>query len=339
MFTINEVLLPKEKEMQIAFLNKHRLEYEYDITYSILVYDGHKLIATASIANNVMKCFAVEKEYSGQNITGLMYNHMVQVLSERNIFHYFVFTAPENEKIFTSFNMKRVVRTMNTALLEGGDNIHNVLGKLKSEYNVSDEKKGCVIINANPMTNGHLYLIEEGSKNHDQFLVFVVSEDLSSFPFEDRFNIIKEATSHLKNVIVLPTLSYLVSKITFPKYFLIDDILVTEEQTLVDVLVYKEYYSKIFNISKRYVGTEPFSVTTNKYNEVLKTYLGNGIEIIERKTQSDTAISASLVRKLIKDNEINKIKEYVPKATYQYLQSKKGQLVIKDIQSRDLRRH
>lgn len=339
MYKIKEVILDEERSNQIEFLSNYHLDYEYDITYAILVYDDESIVATASIANNVMKCFAVSKKYSGQNITGLMFNHLVQVLKERNIYHYFVFTTPDNEIVFTSFNMKRIVRTMNTVLLEGGDEITNVLTNLKDEFSISDSKKGCVIINANPMTLGHLYLIEEGSKHHDEFIVFVVSEDLSSFPFEDRLKIIKLATKHLRNVVVLPTLSYLVSKVTFPKYFLKEDILITAEQTLVDVLVYKEYYKKIFNISKRYVGSEPFSITTNKYNKVLEDYLGNGIIVLERIQKENIAISASQVRMLIKENKIDSIKEYVPKATFEYLCSYKGQQVIKLIQSKDLDRH
>lgn len=339
MFTIKEVLLKEELKIQKSFLHKNNLDYEYDISYAILVYDQEKLIATASIANNVMKCFVVDNDYAGQNITGLMFNHLVQELHSRNIHHYFVFTSPENEKIFTSFDMKRIVRTMNTSLLEGGDDIQNVLTNLKKEYKISDNKKACIIINANPMTNGHLYLIEEAAKKEEELLVFVVSEDLSSFPFEDRLRIIKEATKHIDNVVVLPTLSYLVSKITFPKYFLKEDILIKSEQTLVDVLVYKEYYTKIFKIKMRYVGTEPFSVTTSKYNDVLKNYLGNSITILDRVELDGRPISASFVRKMIKENKIDLIKDYVPKATYEYLKSKDGQMIISEIQSKVTSRH
>ena len=215
--------------------------------------------ATASLSNNVMKCFLVATDFIGQNVTGLMFSHLVNVLNQKGISHYFVFTTPNNEKVFKSLNMKVLVTTMNTILLEGGDNIYHVLGKLKKEYNISDNKKSCVIINANPMTLGHMYLIETASIESEEVLVFVVSEDLSSFPFCDRFEIIKEACSQFDNVIVLPTLSYLVSKITFPKYFLKEDQLIQDEQTLVDVMIYKEYYAKIFNIKRseeRRVGKE-----------------------------------------------------------------------------------
>ncbi len=339
MFQIKEVIIDEERDLLISFLNKHNLDYEYDITYSILVYDEDVLIATASLANSVMKCYLVIKEYNGQKVTNLMFSHLVNVLNQKNIFHYFVYTTPNNEKIFTSLNMKKIVETMNTILLEGGDEINNVLTNLKKEYSISDNKKASVIINANPMTLGHLYLIETAADENDEVIVFVVSEDLSSFPYADRFEIIKEATAHLKNVTILPTLSYLVSKITFPKYFLKEDQLIKDEQTLVDVLIYKEYYKKIFNITKRYLGEEPFSFNTDKYNKVLKTYLSNHIKIVKRRKVGSEIVSASLVRKLIKANKINKIKKYVPEATYNYLKSEKGQVVIKKIKEGKLGRH
>ena len=307
MFDIKEVLLEEEKNTLVSFLKQSNLEYEFDIDYSILVYDNNELIATSSLSNNVMKCFLVHEDYKNQNITTLMYHHLVNELKTRQIYNYFVFTSPENEKVFTSLNMKKIVETMNTVLLEGGDFITNVLHELKLQYNISNNKKAAVIINANPMTLGHSYLIETAAEENEEVLVFVVSEDLSSFPFKDRIKIIEKATAHLPNVKVLPTLSYLVSKLTFPKYFLNEDQLIQSEQTLVDVLVYKQYYKKIFNIKTRYLGDEPFSYNTSKYNQVLKDYLNSGIKIIPRKEINNKAISASLVRKLIKTNKIEKI--------------------------------
>jgi len=339
MFQIKEVILDEERDVLISFLKQANFEYEFDITYSILVYDNNSLIATASLANNVMKCFLVSLKYTNQNITNIMFSHLVSYLNQKNIFHYFVYTSPSNEAIFTSLNMKTIVKTKNTVLLEGGAKINNVLGKLKEDYHVGDSKKAAVIINANPMTLGHLFLIETASKENLEVLVFVVSEDLSSFPFVDRFAIIKKALSHLENVIVLPTLSYLVSKITFPKYFLREDQLIEDEQTLVDVLVYKEYYTKIFNITIRYLGEEPFSFNTNKYNEVLKKYLGTQIKIIKRKSIDSLIVSASFIRKLIKENKLEEIKKFVPQATYEYLVSDKGQIIVKKIQETKLGRH
>jgi [citrate (pro-3S)-lyase] ligase len=339
MFTIKEVLIEEDSKRLISFLKQYGLDYEFDITYSILVYEGDTLVATGSLAGNIMKCFLVIPSYQQQNITNIMFHHMVHILQEQGIDHYFVFTLPKNETIFTSLHMTTIVKTMNAVLLEGGQHIKDVLTALKRKYHISDNKKAAVIINANPMTKGHLYLIEKAASENKEVLVFVVSEDQSSFPFKDRFSIIQQATAHLDNVTVLPTLSYLVSHITFPKYFLKEDQLIKDEQTLIDVLVYKQYYTKIFHINKRYVGEEPFSFTTAKYNKVLHDHLNSHLIIIPRKTEQNQIISASMVRKLIKAGKLEKVQQYVPDATYRYLQSDAAKPIIELIQSTTLRRH
>ena len=339
MIRFKEVLLDHEQETQIALLDANNLDYEYDIDYAVLAYDEDTLVGTASLARNVMKCFLVVKEAQGKQIMTMMYEHLLGVLEERKIDHYFVYTMPQNEEVFEQLGMHVLVRTMNTVLLEGGRNIKDVLQGLKEEYQLDNRKKHCVIINGNPMTLGHLYLVEEAAKRAEQLLVFVVSEDASSFPFEDRFEIIKKATSHLTNVVVLPTMNYLVSKITFPKYFLKEDQLIDAEQTLIDVLIYKEYFVKFFNIKQRYLGEEPFSYNTNKYNQVLKQYMNGHIVILPRKAVGDQIVSASKVRKLLKANKLDKVRDLVPEATFAFLNTSKGQAVIQHLITHELKRH
>ena len=77
-------------------------------------------------------------------------------------------------------------------------------------------------MNANPITNGHLHLIEETAKQSDYVYVFVLSEDRSEFNDEERMMLVKRATADMSNVIVLPTNDYMVSSATFPSYFLRD---------------------------------------------------------------------------------------------------------------------
>jgi [citrate (pro-3S)-lyase] ligase len=339
MYTIREVLLDSEQAIVRSFLHKHNLQYETDIDYSILVYDQHEVIATASLANNVMKAFAVHKAYIGHNLTGLMFKHLKDVLQNKGIQHFFVFTKPENEAIFQSFFMTSIVKTKHTVLLEFGASITASLEKLKEEYNVSDQDKSCIVMNANPMTLGHLYLIEMAAARSKELLVFVVSEDVSSFPFEARFKIVKEAAKHLKNVTVLPSLHYLVSRMSFPKYFLQEDDLIKQEQTKIDVLIYTSYYEKIFHINKRFVGTEPYSPNTKQYNQTLLEELGDRVTVIERKQSYSKAISASLVRSLLKEGNMEELKEYVPYATLDFLLSEEGKKLIKSIQNKPLGRH
>lgn len=74
-------------------------------------------------------------------------------------------------------------------------------------------------MNCNPFTLGHRYLIEEACSQVDILYVFVVEEDKSYFKFEDRIEMVRQGTKDLKQVQVLPSGKYIISKETFAQYF------------------------------------------------------------------------------------------------------------------------
>ena len=53
------------------------------------------------------------------------------------------------------------------------------------------EKVGCIVMNCNPFTSGHRYLIEYALKNVDYLFIFVVEEDQSVFLFMTDFRWLK----------------------------------------------------------------------------------------------------------------------------------------------------
>lgn len=75
-------------------------------------------------------------------------------------------------------------------------------------------------------------------------------------------------------------------------------------------------------INVRFVGEEPLDNVTRQYNEALKRELPKyGIELkeIQRLSVDGEAISASKVRRLLKDGAFDEIKNIVPGVTYDYL--------------------
>ncbi|GAA3314234.1 hypothetical protein GCM10020331_006290 [Ectobacillus funiculus] len=78
-----------------------------------------------------------------------------------------------------------------------------------------------VIVNCNPFTLGHKYLIEKGFKKSDIVHVFVVSEkQISFFPAEVRYKLVKEGLRHLNNIVLHKGEDYIISSATFPSYFI-----------------------------------------------------------------------------------------------------------------------
>ena len=334
---IEDVVLEQEKEDVKNFLRRFSLAYDADIDESIVLREDTKMIGTASVSGNIIKCVAVDPAFQGENVLATLVSELLRRLRARQIHHVFVYTIDEHAPRFKALGFKLIVQTMTTALLEMGGNIEETLQQLKITYQLSDHPKGCVVVNANPMTNGHLHLIKTAAKMHQETVVFVVSEDRSIFPFKSRFAIVSEACRDIAGVTVVPTGDYLVSAATFPKYFLKSEMRIHEEHALIDVLIFKAYYMKQLNISHRYMGEEPLSPMTSVYNKTMKKYLNSQCQIVPRLMHGPQPISASTVRKLLKHNGLEAIRAYVPDATYAYLKTPQGEAIIKRLKSHESR--
>jgi [citrate (pro-3S)-lyase] ligase len=197
-----------------------------------------------------------------------------------------------------------------------------------------NNEKACIVMNANPFTLGHRFLIEEAAKENAEVLVLIVSEDQSDFPFEVRLKLVREGVVDLKNVTVIETGPYLVSQATFPTYFMKDLNQVSSIQTKLDCDIFLKYYKEAYHITKRYVGTEPSCQVTNTYNEKMFSLLPlGGVEmvLIDRLLKEEITISASQVRTLLKTKSFDQIKSIVPKSTYLYLVSEEAKPIIENL--------
>lgn len=183
-------------------------------------------------------------------------------------------------------------------------------------------KLGAVVMNCNPFTYGHQYLIDIASRLVDLLYVFVVEEDKSIFPFKDRFAMVNEGTKQYVNVIVIPSGSFMISSVTFPGYFTKDTPTGESYDDFLDLKIFAHYISPAFGISVRFVGEEPFDKVTGQYNYDMKIILKETeIDVIEipRKKFGNEFISATKVRRLLKEKDYNSLKNYLPETTIQKL--------------------
>lgn len=185
------------------------------------------------------------------------------------------------------------------------------------------QKFGAIVMNCNPFTRGHRYLIEQASSQVDLLYVFVVEEDKSFFKFEDRIEMVRRGTSDLANVKVLPSGRYIISKDTFWQYFEKDNVEQVDDMDY-DVRIFGEVVAKEIGITVRFVGEEPFDKVTKKYNETMKRILPEyDIEVVEiprTSTEDGIIISASAVRKAMEEKDVNLLEKMLPKTTQEYLQ-------------------
>lgn len=190
------------------------------------------------------------------------------------------------------------------------------------ENKPSGKDNGAIVMNCNPFTLGHRYLIESAAAAVDELYIFVVEEDRSYFPFEDRFELVKKGTEDLKNVHVLKSGKFIISAVTFPGYFYKDYDKEAIVDTSKDVDLFARYIAPTLNIKTRFAGEEPLDPITRQYNETMAERLPIfGIKFVEIKRKADdkNVISASRVREALKRGDWELISSLVPKTTYEYL--------------------
>lgn len=324
-----------------SFLSTFQLDYEKDIDYTVVIRDSNKIIATCSKAKDVLKGFAIDNSLHGEGLTNLLITSIQDRLFQEGIFHSFIFTKPAYETTFKSFGYKVIASVEEVTLLEYGFNdINKTLAAMKKLYGIDTATpKTALVMNCNPFTLGHRYLIEEASLKSEEVLIFIVEEDKSLFPFVDRYHMVKDGVADLKNVTVIPGGKYIISSATFPAYFLREETKVLSAYTKLDATIFSKYFCKQFNITKRMLGEEPYCPVTKNYNDSLVDVLAKHhveVEIIPRKWIStpENYISASKVRNLIKKEggqALDHLSDFIPTVTLNYLRSEEGKEIIKKI--------
>lgn len=306
------------------FLEKAALRADGDFDRVALIWDEGQLIAAGARSENLLKYIAVAESHRGEDLTAKVLTALRQDAFESGYNHLFLYTKPENRHMFSSLFFYPVAQTDKVLLME---NLKSGIGDFLDSLPAAEActNVGSIVMNCNPFTLGHRYLIEKAASECDMVYVFVLSEDKSRFSAEDRLEMVRRGTADLGNVSVLPTGPYLISSATFPTYFLKDRENAEAIHCLLDIEIFAKYYVPKFSITKRYVGTEPLSRMTSLYNEALRNNLPKySVEFIEipRLAKGDTPISASAFREALSRKDIASARKLVPQTTFDYMQAK-----------------
>ncbi|ELC8424069.1 [citrate (pro-3S)-lyase] ligase [Clostridium perfringens] len=323
-FSFNPQINKKYKFQVEEFLKKENLRFVKSINFTVCVFNNKELIATGSLDGYILKCFAIRNDYRKKGISEKILRILTEKAFENGETHLFIYTKPKNSKLFESLGYHQLINIPNlVSLLENkSTGIRTYIRNLQKESYLQGEKIASIVMNCNPFTKGHKYLIEKASKENDIVHLFILTEDKSEFSTEDRINMVKLGTKHLKNVLIHEAGKYIISSATFPSYFIKEQKNTTKAHAYLDLTLFCEYISKALNIKYRYVGEEPFSNLTNEYNQYMKEILPKyNIQVIEvkRLKEDGQAISASNVRSLLKEGSLEKVGSLVPKTTFDYL--------------------
>ncbi len=317
-------LSPRQRARWEAFLSKQGLDADPGVESTLLIEEDSQIIATGSRQENILKCIAVDPAHQGEDLSATVLSELRQEAFLKGFDHLFLYTKPKNRLMFESLFFYTVAQTKDVLLMEnrrGG--ITDFVAKIPKPG--AEGTIGAVVMNCNPFTLGHRHLVETAARECDWLYIFVLSEEKSLFSANDRLALVKEGTADLTNVTVWPTGPYLISSATFPTYFLPDKSRKAEIQCRLDLEVFAKHFAPPLSITRRFVGTEPFSPVTAQYNKVMLECLPQmGIEVTEiaRKEGASGPISASAVRALLKTGQKDKLSELVPPSTLRYLESK-----------------
>ena len=184
--------------------------------------------------------------------------------------------------------------------------------------NTTPPHGGVVVMNCNPFTLGHRYLIEQAAKQVERLYVMVVREDCSLFAYTERKAMVEQGVADIENVSVIDGSDYAISRATFPTYFLkrLDD--AADTQMLLDIDLFRRHIAPALGATVRFVGTEPTDQLTRRYNQLMHETLKD-VREINRLEKDGNAVSASRVRKAMEEGDMNTIRQLVPLTTLPYI--------------------
>ena len=320
----------KSKVVEIeAFLKSSGLEIDAGIEEFVTARQGDELIACGGLAGNIIKCVAIKEADRGKGLALKLVTELINIAYERSRSHLFIYSKTENEALFQQCGFYTIAKVPDKVVLMENSSFHlkNYLKELQS-YRKPGSKIGCIVMNANPFTLGHRYLVEQSSAQCDWLHLFLVKEKSAHFPYEDRLRLVQEGTRNISNLTIHQGSDYIVSRATFPAYFLKDKGIVDACHTEIDLRIFRQHIAPALGITHRFVGTEPFCPVTAKYNKDMKYWLETPelpyppvvLAEIERLSFKNMPISASNVRRLMENKEMGGIAEIVPETTFSYLQ-------------------
>ena len=173
------------------FLGENGLRMEALDVYCAIEDEDGNILAGAGISRDIIKCIAVASQARQEGLVAPLVSHLISLASARGILELKLFTKPENQAIFESLGFHVLASAPKAILMENGRGLERYCNYLQGF--AKEGRCGVVVMNANPFTLGHQYLLEQASQQVDTLYVIPVKEDLSQFPYTERLAMIKAA--------------------------------------------------------------------------------------------------------------------------------------------------
>ncbi len=292
--------------------------------------DSDGILAGGGLAGDVIKCVAVSETARGEGLMNALVSRLVSIAAEEGHTCVKAFTKPENVGIFKDLGFSLLARAGKAVLMECGCGGISEYSRYLSSL-ARPGRNGAIVMNANPFTKGHRYLIEKAAAQVDNLYVIPVREDRSRFPYAERKAMIDAGCSGLGNVTVCKGSGYAISAATFPTYFLkrLDDAAPTQME--LDLDLFARHIAVPLGVSVRFVGSEPLDDLTRRYNGMMTSVFASvasaaadgrpAIEVVEipRLEQDGRPLSATEVRQALDEGRLQDACGHIPETSVPYL--------------------
>ena len=332
--------IPRQRRRIEQFLGDNGLRLD-DVDYYATLVDEttDEIVAGGGLKGGVIKCVAVADGHKGEAVANQIVSHLIAQANADGHQCVKLFTKPQNQRMFESMSFRLLAEAPKAILMETGiggikrysEELESEKGKVKSEksngklhhLNTSPQQpimppSGIIIMNCNPFTLGHRYLIEQAAQQVQTLYILVVREDCSMFSYDERKAMIVRGVAHINNVVVCDGSEYSISATTFPTYFLKSLSDASDTQMTLDIDLYRRHIATALGATVRFVGTEPDDPLTRRYNELMKSMLPD-VREVARLEKNGVAVSASRVRKAIVENHLAQAARLVPPTTVPYI--------------------
>jgi [citrate (pro-3S)-lyase] ligase len=297
------------------------------------VFHDKVLVATAARLGKVLRQIAVHPTRQGQGLTALLVEAMRKRLLAQGSLSCQVYTQPQTAHLFETLGFRRLAAADEAVLLETGrEGLKDFVADLERLADAGEHPRGCIVLNANPFTRGHRWLVEQALSRCGQLFLIVLDDPRTIFAPQVRRELVRQGCADLANVTVLGGGDYVISAGTFPRYFLKQADTVARTQAQLDLALFIGHIAPALGVVARFAGEEPLDPLTALYNRAMASLLPPaGIAFTEfPRLRDDTAvISASRVRQAFFTGRLDEIAHCVPQTTLTYLRGPEG-LVLRD---------
>lgn len=350
-----------------SLINHFRLEMNFSYILSRINFrDGDILLYFTY--NNYYNYQKITEQYAKERVESAgaefvsMYEPLAAGVERERLFISSRHISPDGMKFYADVMYRTIIPDLEKVNLQAGDRTEHALSEpipaerkapfiddcknipelyawlknISSDKNMSfpdDLYVGAIVMNCNPFTLGHRYLIEKSLQYVEALYIFVVEEDASYFSFKDRIDLVRKGVADLDNVKVVPSGKFILSAQTFGEYFNKES--PEGSQTAVDasmdVHIFGKYIAPLLHIKARFVGEEPLCQITRQYNatmlDILPQY-GVDVHVIKRLVVNGVPVSASYVRDCMKkflvereDIYMDRLKTVLPETTFKYIRA------------------